>query len=53
MMRFKMYNRLKLGHWAFVIVFMAIVLLYDDSIQISKKAIQTLVCAIASMTRAI
>ena len=36
-----MYILLKLGHWAIVVVFIAVVLLYDDSIQISKKFFQT------------
>ena len=45
--------RLKLGRWSITIVFIVVVLLYDDSIQISKKFIQTLVRAITRMTHAI
>ena len=41
--------RLKLGHWSIVVIFIVVVLLYDDSIQIFFKFIQTLVRAIASI----
>ena len=42
-----------MGHWASVVVFIVVVLLYDDSILISKKIIQALVRAISSMTHSI
>ena len=41
--------RLQLGHWAIVVVFIVVVLLYDDSIQISNKFIQALLHTITSM----
>ena len=40
-------------NWAIVVVFVVVVMLYDDSIQISKNVIQTLLQTIASMTNAI
>ena len=40
---FKIYIVFKLGHWAILLMFIVVVLLYDDSIQISRKVIQTLV----------
>ena len=42
-----------MDHWEIVIVFIFAMLFYDDSIIISKKFIQTLVCAITITTHAI
>ena len=42
-----------LGHWEIVVVFIVVMQFYDDTIKISKKVIQTLVHAIASMEHVI